>query len=161
MYNAKESEGEALLNTKLETDPVYQAIRQRLLPGSAYNTNFVIAMEYVARALPELGERVNYQRYRRIQVFSALKAIADGHATAGLWEQIRARLSFPERLWGSVVRRVLGKASRGRFSRKFLLPPLLRAVNLIGFGPMVRHCGKYNSSRVTEVYEALASGTLS
>jgi hypothetical protein len=161
MYNGKESEGEALLNTKLETDPVYQATKQRLLPGPAYNTNFVIAMEYVARALPELGEQVDYQRYRRVQIFSALKAIVAGDATANLWEQIRARISFPEQLWSSVVLRIIDHARRSRLVRRLLLPPLHRAVNLSGFNPMVRHCGKHNFSRVTDLYEAFANGDLS
>lgn len=161
MYNGKESEGEAMLNTKLETDPVYQSTKQRLLPGPAYNTNFVIAMEYVARALPELGKQVDYQRYRRIQIFSALKAVAAGHAGADLWEQIKARISFPEQLWGSAVLRIIDHSRRSSIVRRLLLPPVHRAVSLSGFNPMVRHCGKHNFSRVTDLYDAFANGTLS
>ena len=161
MYNGKESEGEALLNTKLESDPIYQDTKHRLLPGSAYNTNFVIAMEYVVRALPELGEQVDYARYRRIQIYSALKAIAAGQASADLWKQIKSRTSLLEQAWGSALYRTTDYAERTRIVRRILLPPLQRAANLVGSSPMVRHCGKYDFSRVTELYEAFAKGTLS
>lgn len=161
MYNWKEAEGDALLNTKLENDPMYQATKQWLLPGPTYNTNFVVAMEYVARALPELGERVDYKRYRRIQIYSIMQTMAAGHATADLWERTKTLISFPERLWGSAVWRIIVNAGHSRIVRRLLRPALHRIVSLSGSAPMVRHCGKCDFSRVTELYDALASGTLS
>ncbi len=161
IYNGKEAEGAALLNTKLESDPVYQSIKQWFLPGPAYNTNFVIAMEYVARALPELDENVDYRRYRRIQIFATLQAIAAGNASVAVWQQMRSQISLAERLWGSLVWRTITGAGGWRIIRRLILPRLHKIVSLSGSDPMVRHCGKCNFSRVTELYDAFAAGILS
>jgi glycosyltransferase involved in cell wall biosynthesis len=161
MYNSKEKEGAALLNTKLETDPVYRSIEQRLLPGPSYATNFVVAMEYVARALPELNERVDYRKYRRVQICAVFRAILCGEASRDLWLQVRERLSPWERTWASCVWFVLSRAARSGPMRKRVLAGLHKILSMSGSDPMVRHCGKHNFARVTELYDALSAGTLS
>jgi len=155
IYNNKDDEGAALLNTQPEKDAVYKEMAHRLLPGPAYNTNFVVAMEYVARALPELREEVDFAKYRRVQIFEILKT-----GSRQAWLGIRPRLSPKERLWALYVSRVLGSGSNS-FLRKRGMPRLQRSINLSGFDPMVRHCGKCAFSRVTELYDAFASGALS
>ena len=156
MYNNRDEEGAALLNTRLDSDPVYRDVFQRLLPGPAYNTNFVVAMEYVVRALPELREEVDFARYRRLQIFAALKP----DAPAGAWKRIRPHLSPRERVWALYVTRLLGRPATTPL-RKQLRRRLEDSVSMSGSDPMVRRCGKSSFSRVTELYDALASGALS
>lgn len=156
IYNNKDDEGAALLNTQLENDPVYRELRGRLLAGNSYNTNFVVAMEYVARALPELHSRVDFARYRRAQIFSALKL----EAPSDTWSQIRPQLSMRERIWAFYAFRMFRAGDDGYLRRK-ILRRLEDSVSMLGSDPMARHCGKCGFSRVTEVYDALASGVLS
>ena len=70
--------GTALLNAKLREDSLYSACEPLLLSGPAYNTNYVVTMEHVAR---KLGGRtpapVDYQRYRRLQIYSVITAQND------------------------------------------------------------------------------------
>ena len=156
MYNAKEEQGAALLNTKLDDDPVYKDIKSRLLPGPAYNTNFVVAMEYVARALPELGERADLRRYRRIQIFATLTGRA-----SPTWPEMRPLLSLRERIWAHSVFQILRMSQKNALIRDRLLRRLEASLSTIGSHPMVRHCGKCTFSRVTDLYDAFLAGTLS
>jgi glycosyltransferase involved in cell wall biosynthesis len=161
IYNGQDERGAALLNTNLPDDPVYREIQSRLLPGPAYNTNFVVAMEYVARALPRLGKAVDFQRYRRAQIFALLERGIRGETSEVEWPEMRNHLSQSERLWASCVWRIL--RANGRFPRigRHLLPQVWKSVSMTGSDPMVRHCGKHGFSRVTDLYDAFSSGALS
>jgi glycosyltransferase involved in cell wall biosynthesis len=163
MYNGHEDRGAALLNTNLCSDPVYREIEDRLLPGPAYNTNFVVAMEHVARALPELNASVDYQRYRRIQIFAALNAtMRNGPGVANTaWRMMRERLSPSERLWAALVWRIIAGSSVHPRIQRHLVSAVNRSVKMSGSDPMVRHCGKHAFSRVTDLYDAFLTGTLS
>jgi hypothetical protein len=118
-------------------------------------------MEYVARALPELNERVDYRKYRRVQICAVFRAILCGEASRDLWLQVRERLSPWERTWASCVWFVLSRAGRSGPMRKRVLAGLHKILSMSGSDPMVRHCGKHNFARVTELYDALSAGTLS
>lgn len=163
MYNGYEDRGAALLNTNLSKDMVYRQIEDRLLPGPTYNTNFVVAMEYVARALPELNESVDYRRYRRIQIFAALSS-ATQNRTRGpsdAWRALRRRLSGSERVWAALVWRIVAGSGVYPFIQRRLVSAVNRSIKMSGSDPMVRHCGKHGFSRVTELYDAFLIGTLS
>jgi glycosyltransferase involved in cell wall biosynthesis len=163
MYNGHEDRGAALLNTNLSSDPVYCDIETHLLPGPAYNTNFVVAMEYVARALPELNASVDYQRYRRAQIVAAVTAamqnISEDPDRA--WRTLRSRLSPAERVWAAIVWKIIAGGSLFPQIQRPLVSLINRAIKMSGSDPMVRHCGKHALSRVTELYDALLAGKLS
>jgi len=163
MYNGHEDRGAALLNTDLCSDPVYREIEDRLLPGPAYNTNLVVAMEYVARALPELNASVDYQRYRRIQIYAALSAkMQNGSGPSDTpWRKLRKRLSAPERVWAAFVWRVIAGNSVPLRIQRHLVSAVNRSIKMSDSDPMVRHCGKHALSRVTDLYDAFLTGTLS
>ena len=163
MYNGHEDRGAALLNTDLCNDPVYREIENRLLPGPAYNTNFVVAMEYVARALPKLNASVDYRRYRRVQIFAALsEAMPDvPGASNKAWCKVRGRLSAAERVWAALVWRIMTGRSVPPRIQRHLVSAVNRSVKMYDSGPMVRHCGKHALSRVTDLYDAFLAGTFS
>ena len=79
LFNGLEEKGEALLNAKLVDDPVYREVKEKLLPGPAYQTNYIVTMEYVARATKSfLFEWADFDRYRRLQILTVLKAVQMG-----------------------------------------------------------------------------------
>lgn len=161
MYNREEDRGAALLNVNLSTDAVYREIESNLLPGPAYNTNFVVAMEYVARALPQLGQAVDFERYRRAQVFALVERRIRGEMSEVDWSELRDNLSSPERLWAWWAGRILYLSGRFHIAERLLLSKVKKSVSMCGSDPQVRHCGKHNFSRVTDLYDAFASGVLS
>ena len=73
MFNDQEKIGDALLNTEFDCDPLYSEVEPDLLPGPTYNSNYLLTMYHVARAVglkPEAAVRSD--RYRRIQIWYAL-----------------------------------------------------------------------------------------
>jgi glycosyltransferase involved in cell wall biosynthesis len=161
MYNDQDARGAALLNTDLASDGIYKDVEPFVLPGPAYNTNCLVAMEYVARALPQLGEHVDFGRYRRIQLFATLEAVTSGKVAADVWRDLVKRLSIAERMWAFYVRQILHLSKRSSFAKSRVLPMVQKSVSMIGSHPMVRHCGKHDLNRVTDLYDAFLSGALS
>jgi glycosyltransferase involved in cell wall biosynthesis len=161
MYNQEDDRGAALLNVNLSGDAVYREIESHLLPGPAYNTNFVVAMEYVARALPQLGQAVDFRRYRRAQIFALVERRIRGELSEVDWADFFSHLALSERLWAWWAWRVLYVSGRFRIVERLLLSKVKKSATMSGSNPMVRHCGKHNFSRVTDLYDALVSGALS
>ena len=158
IYNGQDDRGAALLNTDLENDPVYKQVESHILPGPAYNSNFVVAMEYVVQALPELREHVDFRRYRRVQMFTVLEGQIRGEPVGAVWPAMRGRLSPLERIWAACVREIIRRTHHSGAIHQRLLPWVKQAVSLSGSDPQVRHCGKHDFSRVTDLYEVLESG---
>lgn len=155
LFNSLESAGEAVLNARIVDDPLYPEIAAKLLPGPAYNTNYAITMEHVARATrDEFGAKVAWGRYRRLQIFSALLSQGD------LSPQMANALTPLERLWAIVMRGLLGLTKRSAFLRGRLQPILDRSVSPYAFRPIERMCRKGGFSGATEVYEALELGVI-
>lgn len=101
LFNRLEEKGAELLNTDLNTDPIFHEVERFLLPGPRYDTNYVVTMEHVVRYVRDfIGHGVAIGRYRRLQIFRMLDANQGrrGRGTlAGrlLW----SRLTLAEKLW--------------------------------------------------------------
>jgi glycosyltransferase involved in cell wall biosynthesis len=158
LFNGLEKKGESLLNNNIFDDPIYNELMPRLLPSSAYILNYVITMEYVARATRNRTHlSVDYARYRRLQIYTtihaALMKLPAGAALPDLYE----RLSGPERAWAFAIKAIL------RFSSRLpLLDKLCRralAMSYYGFQPEQRICARGRYSRAIEIYLALETGT--
>ena len=160
MYNNLEDRGDALLNTRLPEDPVYRDLQEHILPGPSYNTNCLVAMEYVARALPELGEHADVERYRKAQIYGAIAKHLGRTITEDDWAQFTAKLSKSERAWVFYAEAAIRLSARTA-TRRWILPFITRSARMIGSAPMVRHCGKHSFTRVTDLYDAFLAGTLS
>jgi len=75
LFNNDEKTGADMLNTNLASDPYYKEIKERLINGPAYNTNYLVAMEHVEKCVSDFTtEKVNYKKYRRLQIYSLLEA---------------------------------------------------------------------------------------
>lgn len=100
LFNNEPERGGAMLGTDLEDDPVYRRIKDRLLPGSRYNTNYIITMEHVRERLGEFApSEVAFDRYRRQQILTVADPKDDdatGWRDTELGRDLLARLSKDE-----------------------------------------------------------------
>lgn len=161
LFNGLEEKGATLLNSKLASDPIYLEIEPKLLRGPSYIGNYVVTMEYVARAIGKgLGESVDYGRYRRLQIFSALQARQMGLPGGASWPDIEKRLSFGERIWAWVIALALRAGARSGRVKSNIVDRLERRVALYGFDPIQRVCDSGSFTRAIDVFEALESGAI-
>jgi len=161
LYNGQEQRGDELLNTKLADDLVFRDIESVLLPGPSYNTNFAVAMEYVARATQkEIGEQVDFQRYRHLQILAVLRDYCCGSPRGALWANMRGRLSAFERIWARGLRLAIYGSQWFPVVKRQVSPRLDRLASLSGFDPMARSFGRSDYRNVIDVYDALAEGRL-
>lgn len=163
LFNGLEERGATLLNTKLADDPVFRDIEHKLLPGPAYQINYAVTMEYVARNTHDiLHECVDFDRHRRLQIVSALQN--PEHVLPGetIWSELRQRLSPSEREWADAVEMLFTLKSKKRHPviESRVIPLLLRWTTPYEFEPRQRFCNRGSYSHVTEVYNALKSEVL-
>lgn len=162
LFNDLEEKGAAMLKTNLAQDTYYNEVEQFLLPGPQYNTNYAVTMENVVRyvRIPSLG-KVDFQRYRRMQIFALLTASKEGkwrHIPSGklLW----SRLSYVEKLLTSLLswRLRLGRAL-GNYDK--IISKLWKYVDPTGFSPIVRMLDRGSYSNLVQVFNAIENGTIS
>jgi glycosyltransferase involved in cell wall biosynthesis len=161
LYNGQEEQGESLLNVKIADDPVYRELKSTILPGPSYNTNFVVSMEYVARITQkELGEKVDFTRYRRMQISSAIRGRYAQTPAGALWPEVQRRLTLAEHVWATALRLTVGRGKQNRLVQKVLAPWLARTTDISGFPPMPHSFGREDFTQMADVYDALEQGTL-
>jgi len=161
LFNNQEDKGEALLNAKLTDDPVYHEIASKLLPGPAYQTNYIVTMEYVARATRSiLSEHADFGRYRRLQILTVLRAVQMGLPLGNVWPELRRQLTNTERVWARVVAAVLATGKYGSLFEKTAVAILENLASPYSFRPIQRICDRGHFSRAIEVYEAIESGAI-
>ncbi len=159
-FNLEEM-GTALPNANLRGDSLYSACEPLLLSGPAYNTNYVITMEHVVR---KLGGRtpapVDYQRYRRLQIYSVITAQNDLYwmrrrPGSMLW----AKLTPTERSWALYLGFLNWKAKSGSISQARSIDATRRKVEPCDFTPIQTNRVVGLFARLTELFGALHAGT--
>lgn len=76
VFNNLEDQFSKLLNTKLIQDPLYNNIKQFLLPGPLYNSNYILTMEHVLKNSRSFEHiKINFHQYRRLQIYSSFVSI--------------------------------------------------------------------------------------
>jgi len=71
LFNGMEEEGAKILNAKLSKDPLYLQLEKQILPGPAYNNNYIVTMAYLAKNLGKsISKEVDFGRYRRLQIYT-------------------------------------------------------------------------------------------
>lgn len=108
LFNHREEVGVEFLNSlAIPTDG--ERVRRTLLPGTNSNTSWLLAMEAIKTNYgAELGLRVNYRRYRMLQILHGYSEYFRGRSSKPELEQLRSRMSAGERLlyggaWGAVA----------------------------------------------------------
>ncbi len=162
LFNGLEEQGAALLNGKLALDPLYQEIKDKILPGPLYNTNYVVTMEHVARyAQGVIKKDADFARYRRLQTFAVIAS-----SRAKDWKRTPAgkalwpKLATAEKAWATCVGLALATARLLRLYNRFAYPYLERRLGLYGFHPVVRVCDKGSFARLGEVFAAIERGAI-
>ncbi len=99
LFNSQEDKFSELLNTNLSSDPFYTKIKEWLLLGSLYDVNYLIAMMHVVnKVFPLLKAKVNWRRYRRLQIYNALCLLdkqGESFRALSFWNH----LTFCEKSW--------------------------------------------------------------
>jgi len=91
-FNDAEGAGNAFLNNLPDQDMV-RRLQRVILPGSAMNTSWLIAMETLAVNYPgELPVGVDYARYRLIQSFATFAGLLDGSDAGNVHRKLLAKL---------------------------------------------------------------------
>lgn len=104
LYNHQEQGGVDFLNS-LE---IPDRLRSTVLPGTNSNTSWLVAMETVrANYGSQLGLRVNYRRYRMLQIVYCYAEFWHGRLSRQELADLRARLSLTERLLSGMAWRML------------------------------------------------------
>ncbi len=163
LFNDQEEKGAAMLKTNLAQDTYYHAVEKFLLPGPQYNTNYAVTMENVVKyvRIPALG-KVDFQRYRRLQIFTLLSAAKDGkwRSTAS-GNQLWSRLSYAEKLLTSLLSLLFRFGRSLGIFDKMVYPRLWKLVNPTGFQPIVHMCDRGSYTGLVQVFNAIENGTIS
>jgi hypothetical protein len=161
LFNNLEEKGAALLNAELREDSLYGTCEPQLLPGPAYNTNYVITMEHVGR---KLGGRapapVDYQRYRRLQIYSVITAQNDLY-----WMRKRpgsllwAKLTPAERSWALYLGFLNWRAKSASVSQAKAIDAVRKRVEPYSFAPTQANRVVGLFARLPELFGALDAET--
>jgi glycosyltransferase involved in cell wall biosynthesis len=159
MYNDQEAKGDAFLNSTLDTDPVYVSVKSRLLPGRTYNTNYLLAMEYVSRETrQEIGVAPDYERYRRMQLLALLQARSAGALSNSFWRELRPKLSSVEIAWCCGISALIYARNRIPNFRVRTDKILNDISSVTSVGPSPKHYGPNTFENVVELYQAFETG---
>jgi glycosyltransferase involved in cell wall biosynthesis len=160
LFNNLEERGAALLKTDLSNDPLYLACESRLLPGPAYNTNYIVTMEHVVQALAHQSPgQVDFARYRRLQTLSTITGqdrLDWMRASPGstLW----VRLAYRERLWALRIGWLNWRAKSGSERAITTLDAIKAAVEPYGFDAIESNKEVGSFAVLTQLFDALESG---
>jgi hypothetical protein len=123
-YNRRESEGEKFLGSELPPPELERSI----LPGSVINTNWLLAMDALAR-FGAYGMSPDVGRYRRLQIVFTLRARRDGELTLQEFEGVMKALSIAEKVFARTwMLLVYWSGSRAGALLKKALTPLWRRI---------------------------------
>lgn len=122
LFNNREAEGVTFLHGS-ERIGGLRPDRRPLLPGTNMNNSWLLAMEAIVKNYGErLGLRVNYGRYRRLQIVHVLRGYLDGTVSEDVFSELKAGMRPWERVTYSVMLfgiSLVLKALRGRPRRLF------------------------------------------
>jgi hypothetical protein len=94
-YNHQERGGVAFLNSLVVPDRLASTV----LPGTNAYTSWLLAMETIrANYGDELGLRVNYRRYRMLQILYGYSEYFRGRSSSAALRELTSRMSRGERL---------------------------------------------------------------
>jgi glycosyltransferase involved in cell wall biosynthesis len=98
IFNRQEGKEALLLNADYRRDPLFPSVEPFLLPGPQYNQHYILSMAHLVEALGgEPRQKVDFQRYREIQILSGIEndAIKLSEIISLFWPRLRTS----EKLW--------------------------------------------------------------
>jgi glycosyltransferase involved in cell wall biosynthesis len=110
-YNDIEKEGNAFLNNAADKDMV-ERLQKIILPGTDMNTSWLVAMETLAR---NFALKVNYQRYRYIQIFAVYDGLRADTKVGKFWQKIKEKIRVSEWLRYGIILSIILKIVPERY----------------------------------------------
>jgi glycosyltransferase involved in cell wall biosynthesis len=158
LFNQKTEEGFEVLGHKLKQDDLFAEFGHRLLPGPGYNSQYIMTMAHLAKAIGDPARQPDFARYRRIQINAYLASHGyplrwDNEEAGLLWKQLSLWEKF-QAFYVAVVHRL---------DRQLL--PLRRLsgagnVGMHGFIPVQYILNEGDYVKGSEVFAALQNGSL-
>jgi cephalosporin hydroxylase/glycosyltransferase involved in cell wall biosynthesis len=98
-FSGRHDDGYVFLDNLGVTPEIRDSLQPVILPGDRNDTNWLIAAEAVRQAFPDrLGDRVNIERYRTLQMIAVLRTSGGSKTPSPIVEELRIRLSPSERM---------------------------------------------------------------
>lgn len=161
LFNGLEDRFSEILNMGLSSDPLYKDVEGFLLPGPPYNNNYILTMEHIVRyASTFLKCKVNYSRYRRLQIYlMILHNMNQGKNLVELvyWD----RLGLIEKLWTLKLIFLLKLTRKSKICERLILSYLQRSVEPHAFRALTRTCNENSYHQLIQVFDDLRTGILS
>lgn len=162
MMNAKVDDGFKKLNHDVGKDKIYSDVSKYLLPGSRYNSEYIVTMAYVAQVLGDNSRQPDFDHYRKIQIWQNLEK----QTSISKWmrtesgAEIWAKLSGREKLWAVKANliRLLGRRHPKFWARS--AEKLAADTSAYLFHAKQANYSKGDHTSLPEVFSDLESGTL-
>jgi len=74
LFNQKTEQGFKVLGHELFRDELYPEVGHFILPGPEYNSQYILTMAHLAKAIGDPSRQPDFNRYRKIQVYHHLAA---------------------------------------------------------------------------------------
>jgi glycosyltransferase involved in cell wall biosynthesis len=110
-FNDAESDGNEFLNN-LPDKVMVNRLQEVILPGVTMNTSWLISMETLAvNFAQEMDIKVNYARYRLIQILAIYDGILTGRNVGKAYKQLKNKMHFSEWLRYEIILPVIKRVS--------------------------------------------------
>lgn len=154
LFNGLEDRFAEILNTKLSSDHYYPKVKDFLLPGPLYNSNYLLTMQYVEKStFSILKSKVDFGRYRRLQIYHLILAnMNQGKSPWDLpcWND----LYFLEKAWALGLFYLL-KCLKPKLGQRWILPRIKHLIEAHAFHALTRTCDQNNHKQLVEVFHDL------
>jgi len=161
LFNQKTDEGFKVLGHELMQDDLFRDVGRHLLPGPGYNSQYIMTMAHLAKAIGDPSRQPDFARYRRIQVFHFLASRdfpirwGNSEAATALWKQ----LSLAEKLDACYI------AAVDRLSRSFRMfkrrrDKIHRDMAMHAFTPLQYVLNEGDYLKNSEVFDDIRRGVI-
>ena len=114
-FNDAESDGNEFLNNLPDKDMVNR-LQEVILPGVTMNTSWLVSMETLAVNFGrEMDIKVNYARYRLIQILAIYDGMITGRNVGKAYKQLKNKMHFSESLRYELILPIIKRISPKRY----------------------------------------------
>lgn len=143
-FNDAESDGNEFLNNLPDKD-VVSRLQQVILPGITMNTSWLISMETLfVNFGEELDIKVNYDRYRLIQIFAIFAGLLMERNAGKAYPQLKKKMRFSEWLRYGLLLSILARTAPEHY-RPFLYRRIQAVAGSHPKTPMPKVDGKFHT----------------
>ena len=158
LFNNLEIDGEALLNNGISKDKVYKSCENLIFPGKQYNTNYVVAMQYVINnTKTEKKFHVNYRKYRLLQLIELFRANKLSTLESLRYdESLRSnlRINFFERL----IISCLIYSVRYNFIKKYIFEKFINKISMTKFPAIIEIINSGDFNDTDDIFDRFTYG---